>query len=136
MIPATVSFRRDKRKGRLYPLSMREQMVVALKKILAAMSDADENGCRFYVDNNKIQILREPTGSEGRPGEARTYRAAGRCAVGVCHSHGKKSSKVIQFDITYRDVKDDRGLDDIEWIDPSVVEELPRNTPIDVSALE
>jgi len=135
VIPATVTFRHDKRQGRLHPLSMREKMIVAVKKILATMSDDDENGCRFYVDNNKIQVLREPSGSDARAGEARTYRASGRCAVGVCHPQGRKSSKIIQFDITYRDIKDARGLDDIEWIDPSTVEELPRNTPVDISAL-
>lgn len=135
VIPATVAFRIDKKQGRLKPHTAREKMVIALKKILAAMSDGDDHGCRYYVDNNKIQILREPTSSAARPGERQTYRAAGRCAVGVCHPDSRKTSKIIQFDISFRDRKDERGIDDVEWIDPSVIEELPRNTPIDVSTL-
>lgn len=135
VIPATVAFRIDKKQGRLKPHTAREKMVIALKKILAVMSDKDENGCRYYVDNNRIHILSEPTASAARPGERQTYRASGRCAVGVCHPGDRKTSKIIQFDIAFRDTKDARGLDDVEWIDPSVVEELPRNTPVDVSPL-
>jgi hypothetical protein len=134
VIPSTVVFRHDKKKGRLKPLAPREKMVVALKRILAKMSDEDAHGCRYYVDNNKIQVMREPTGSAAKEGERQTFRAAGRCRVGVCHPHGTKTSKIIQFDISFRDTRDDRGLDDIEWVDPSVIEELPKNTPIDVSA--
>jgi hypothetical protein len=136
VIPATVKFKIDRKKGRLQPLSAEEKMLCALRKVLASMSDANEHGCRYYIDKNKVQLTRRPTGSEAAPGEPRSYRGAGRCKLGVCHPEGHKSSLTISFDISFRDVKDERGLDDIEFFDPTTIDELPRNTPLDTSALQ
>jgi hypothetical protein len=133
-VSTTVKFKLDKKKGRLVPHSAKEKMVCALRKVLAAMSDQDENGCRFYIDGKTLHVTRPPTASEARPGEPRSYKAAGRCRVGVCHPAGHKSSKVIEFSISFRDTKDDRGLDDIEFFDPTTIDELPRNTPLSVPA--
>jgi hypothetical protein len=135
VIPATVSFRHNRKKGFIEPLRPHEKMLCALRKVLAQMSDADENGCRYYIANNKVQILKAPSATSGKPGEAKSYHAKGRCRVGVTHPQNHISHKVLEFEISFRDVIDDRGLADVEFFEPTVIDELPRNTPIDVSAL-
>ena len=135
IIPATVSFKIDRKKGRLRALSPEEKMLCALRKALTTMSDKNKHGCRYYIDNNKVQLTKRPSGSSAAPGQASSYTAAGRCKVGVCHPEGHKSSVMIEFNISFKDVKDSRGLDDVIFFDPTTIDELPRNTPIDVSAL-
>ena len=136
IIPATVKFTIDRKKGRMKPLSARGKMLCALRKALASMSDGNSHGCRYYIDNKKVLVTREPSGSAASPGSAMSYRAAGRCKLGVCHPEGHKSSQMISFDISFRDVKDDRGLDDVEFFDPTTIDELQGNTPLDVSGLQ
>jgi hypothetical protein len=41
----------------------------------------------------------------------------------------------IEFSLRFRDVVDDRGLADVEFMDPTVIDELPRGTPIDATLL-
>lgn len=134
VIPATVNFRINKKKGRLHPLTPEEKMLCALRKVLAAMSDKNDHGCRYYIDNNRVQLTKRPVATtvEGKPS---TYTASGRCKLGVCHPEGHKSSRIIEFRISFRDVKDERGLEDVQFFDPTTIDELPRSTPIDVSAL-
>ena len=129
-IPATVNFKIDKKKGGLKALSPHEKMLCALRKVLATMSDQNHDGCRFYIDNNRVQILKAPVGSGGREGEAQTYSASGRCKIGVCHKEGHKRSKVIEFKIGFRDVKDSIGQDDVAYLETSTITELPRSTKI------
>lgn len=130
VIPATVAFKIDKKKKRLRALSPEEKMLVVLRKVLAELSDKNEHGCRFYIDNNQVQILRRPVGSGGRPGEAQSYSAAGRCKLGVCHKEGHKSSKVIEFNLVFQDVKDDLGFDDVEYLSGTTIDNLPGDTVI------
>jgi hypothetical protein len=136
IIPATVNFKVDRKKGRLRALTPEEKMLCALRKALSSMSDANGHGCRYYIDNNKIQLTKRPVGSAAAPGQPRSYSAAGRCKLGVCHPEGHKSSIFVQFSISFKDVKDERGLDDVAFFDPTTIDELPRNTPIDISALK
>lgn len=135
MIPATVKFRHNKKKGLVEPLKPHEKMLCALRKVLAKMSDANEDGCRFFIAGNKVQVVKSPTTTKGKRGEAQSYHAKGRCRLGVCHKAGHSSSKLIAFEISFRDVVDDRGLADVEYFDPTVIDELARNTPLDVAAL-
>ena len=51
VIPATVSFRHNKKKGLIDPLSAQEKMLCALRKVLTSMSDRGEG--RYYIANNK-----------------------------------------------------------------------------------
>ena len=129
-IPATVRFTIDKKKRMMKSLTPEGKMLCALRKALAKMSDADAHGCRFYIDNNKVQLLKRPASAAGREGEAATYSASGRCKLGVCHPEGHKSSKVIEFTISFRDTVDTLGLPDVEFFDPTTIDELPRNTQI------
>jgi len=135
VVPATVSFKIDKRNKRLTTLQPREKMVVALRKVLATMSSQNKHGCRYYIEGNKIQMIHPPTTTQGKAGDAQKYAASGRCRVGVCHKDGHKSSMVIQFALSFKDIRDERGLPDVAFFDPTTIEELPRDTPINVSAL-
>jgi hypothetical protein len=129
-IPATVKFTIDKKKRMMKMLTPEGKMLCALRKALAQMSDKEANGCRFYIDDNKVQMLKRPATAGGRPGEAHSYTASGRCKLGVCHPQGHKSSKVIEFSISYKDTHDSLGLPDVEFFDPTTIDELPRNTQI------
>lgn len=134
VIPATVKHQIDKKKRRLRPLSGEEKMLCALRKVLAAMSDGNEHGCRYYIAGNKVQLTQRPKTTAGKKGEPQSYTAAGRCKIGVCHaSHA--TFKVIEFKISYRDILDDRGLADVEYFDPTTIDELARDTPVDISAI-
>jgi len=135
VIPATVNHRLDKKEQRVATLNPNEKMICALRKALTKMSDGHEDGCRYFIANNKIQLLSPPTSSGGRAGEAQTYSARGRCRLGVCHPGGHSSSVNVEFTLTFRDVVDDRGLADVEFIDPTVIDELPRGTPVDAALL-
>lgn len=134
LISPTVRFQHNRRKGLIEPLSAQEKMLCALRKALAHMSDSDPHGCRYYI-SGKVKILQAPRTTQGKEGEPQSYRARGRCRVRLCHPQGHTSSKVIAFDISYRDVKDEMGLADVQYFDPTTIDELPRNTPIEASVL-
>lgn len=133
MISATVKFRHNKKKGLIEPLRPQEKMLCALRKVLTAMSDG--GNCRYFIANNKVQLLKAPSTTQGKPGEAQSYYAKGRFRAGVCLPDGASSSKILEFEISYRDVVDDRGLADVEYFDPTSIDVLPKNTPMDISEL-
>lgn len=135
VIPATVEFKVDKKKKMIKILSPQSKMICALRKVLADMSDKSSDGCRFYIANNKIQLTSPPTTTHGKKGEAQSYRASGRCKLGVCLPSGGMTTKFVEFSINYRDVEDERGLADIEYFDPTTIDGLSKNTPIDISAI-
>jgi hypothetical protein len=135
VIPATISFRHNKKKGFIEPLTAQEKMLCALRKVLADLSDANDDKCRYFIANNKVQILKAPSTTAGKAGEAQSYHAKGRFRAGVCLPNGNAASKILAFEISYRDIVDDRGLADVEYFDPTVIDELPKNTPLDMSAL-
>jgi len=135
VIPATVSFRHDSKKGFVEPLSALDKMKCAIRKVLAELSDSSEDNCRYFIANNKILVLKTPSTTAGKAGEAQSYHAKGRFRAGVCLGNGDSSSKILSFEISYRDIVDDRGLADVEYFDPTVIDELPKNTPLDMSAL-
>jgi hypothetical protein len=131
VIPATVNHRLNKKDRKLDELAPQEKMICALRKALVKLSDGSD-GCRYFIANNQVMLISAPTASSVKPGQARTYTAKGRCRLGVCHPEGHASSRVIEFSITFRDVMDDRGLADVEYIDPTTIDELPRGTPLTV----
>ena len=135
IIPATVQFRHNKKKGMIEPLSSQEKMLCALRKCLAVMSDKSGN-VRYYIAGNKVQVIQEPVGSPARDGEGRSYRAVGRCRLGVCHADDSHTTKFVEFTINFRDTVDDRGMSDVAYFDPTIIDELERNGPIDLSMLK
>ena len=130
VVPAKVVHKINKSKRALEPKTPEQKMVIALKKVLAEMSDDNETKCRFYIADDKVKITRRPFNT-GNTNEPQSYFAEGRCKVGVCHPEGHKSSKVIAFSITFKDTKDDLGLDDVAFIQPTTIDTLPSNTRIE-----
>lgn len=129
MIPATVRFRHNKKKGMIEPLAPQEKMLCALRKVFAHMSDKDTRWC---IVGNKVQVLSAPTTTEGKPKGPQSYRASGRCKVALMRSDGM-TTKLIEFSISYKDIVDDRGLADVVYFEPTTVDEVPRTSPIDRS---
>lgn len=136
VIPATVKFIHDKKAGTIKPLSANEKMLCALRKCLAALSDGDEAGRRFFIMNNKVELTQSPQTTEGKAGGPQTYRAAGRCKLGVSHRDGHMTSTYAAFTLTFRDSLDDRGLPDITFIDPTTIDAIERSEPVDLSHLK
>jgi acetylornithine deacetylase/succinyl-diaminopimelate desuccinylase-like protein len=134
IIPATVKFELDRSRGEIKPLAAPEKMLVALRKVLAQMSEKNPDGCRYYIAGNKVELTSTPTTTSGKKGEVQTYRAAGRARLGVAHS--THSTKLfIAFDISYRDCEDDRGLADVEFIDPTTIDVIDRAGPVNLQHL-
>lgn len=136
IVPSTVGFKLNRKAGRLDPLSPTDKMKCAVRKILVKMSDADDHGCRYFIDGNKIEVLTAPQAQPVREGELQTYRARGRCKVGVCHPEGHKSIKLIEFSVSFRDSVDELGLADVEYIDPSTIDEIPRSMKLQSEAFQ
>jgi hypothetical protein len=134
VIPATVRFRHDKRAGVIKPLSSNEKMLCALRKALAAMSSS-ESGLRYYIAGNKVQLTQAPSTTPGRPGEAQSYFAAGRCRVGVCHPAGHATMIMVDFSISFKDAMDERGIATVNYFEPTTIDKLAANSPVDLSAL-
>lgn len=128
VIAATVRHRIDKRAEKLAELTPNEKMLCALRKVLVKLGDEDAAGCRYYITDNRVHLIRPPVSTVGKAGDAQTYTAQGRCRLGVIHKLGHISTKVIEFNLTFRDVIDDRGLADLIFIEPTTIDELPANT--------
>ena len=135
VIPATVKFKHNRKKGIVDPLSSQEKMLCALRKCLTEMSNKDPEGRRYYIAGNKVQVTVAPVESPAKDGEGRSYRASGRCRLGVCHAEGHHTTKFIEFSISYRDQIDEHGMSDVVYMDPTLIDELARGGPIDLSAL-
>lgn len=135
IISATVKFKHNKAKGLIEDLAPQEKMLCALRKVLASMSNNNSDGCRYYIANNKVQLLEAPSSSPGKKGEARTYKASGRCKVGVAHKEGHTTTMFVEFSISYRDVVDDRGLADIEYFDPTSIDKIARRGGVNLRDL-
>lgn len=135
VIPATVQFNHDKKLGEIKPLQAHEKMLCALRKCLAKMSDGDGGQRRYYIANNKVQILDAPSSTAGKAGEARSYRARGRCKLGVCLPDNTTKMLMVEFTISFRDTIDDRGMADVEYFDPTTIDVIGKDTPVDVTAL-
>lgn len=136
MIPATVKFVHDKRAGKINPLKPHEKMLCALRKALAAMSNDDETGRRFFIMNNQVELLQAPQTTDGKVGGPQTYRASGRCKLGMAHPDGHMTSMIAAFTITFRDAVDDRGLADIKYIEPTTIDAIDGSDPANVSHLK
>ena len=128
IVPSTVSFKLNRKAGRVEALSPVDKMKCALRKVLVKLSDDNDDGCRYYIDGSGIEVLAAPVAQPVREGEPSTYRAKGRCRLGVCHPEGHKSSKIIEFSLTFRDTEDAMGLADVDYIDPTTIDELPKTT--------
>lgn len=135
IIPATVKFEHDKKAGIIKQMNSQQKMLCALRKCLAKMSDSNPAG-RYYIAGNKVELLSAPTTTAGKAGEPQSYRASGRCRVRQAHGAGHVTTLFIEFTISYRDKVDDRGLPDVEVMDPTTIDQLDRSTAINLRHLQ
>lgn len=132
--PAIVSSRvrhvEDKSGAKVRDLSSIEKMLCALRKVLA---ESSAPGARYYISSDNVKITKAPEPSD--PKVKRTYTAAGYCRLGVHAPDNTVTFKSAEFNITFRDIVDSRGLPDVEHIDPTTLELLDPQHPIDLSSL-
>lgn len=133
VISARVKFKLNKKKGVIDELKPHEKMLCALRKVLADISSSGDH-CSYFIANDEVYITKAPTSTEGKPGEARSYHARGRFRAGVCLPGGESTTKVMAFEISYKDVVDEIGLADVVYFDPTTIDELPKNTQLNGSA--
>ncbi len=136
VVPATIKFVHNKKKGIIEPLSSQEKMLCALRKCLAEMSNKSPDGCRYYIAGNKVEVTQTPLTTDGKKGGVQSYRAAGRCRLGVAHAAGHVTSTFVEFTISYKDTVDDRGLADVVYFDPTTIDVINRAGPINVAHLQ
>lgn len=123
-----VTFKPDRKTGGLQMQSPEQKMLCALRKVLASMSDGDAGGCRYYIESDQVVLDQRPASSQGNG--PKTYTAKGRCRIGVCYPNGEKGTRTIEFNIVFRDTKDDRGVDDVMYLGQTTIDELPRNAKL------
>ena len=127
-IPTVVKFGVDKRTKTLKTLSTDEKMLCALRKVLAQMTSASHD-YNYYIASGTVRVLSR-SGSPPTPGGRGEYTASGRFKLGK--THGKEcSSEPVHFTISFRDTVDYRGLADVEYFDPTVIDSLPPGVSID-----
>lgn len=122
IIPATASFKLDKKNKKLHEQPPTEKMLCALRKVLTSMSDKDPDKRRYFIANNAVELTKHPTSTAAKEGELATYQAAGKCTLGVTLPTGEMSTKKVAFEITFRDIVDDRGLPDVMYIEPTTIQ--------------
>ena len=133
-VRSSTSFVIDKKAQKLKDRPNQEKMLSALRKVLSDMSDKDDQGRRYYIHSNKVQILKPPSDNPSRKGEPQTYFGSGRFVVGVIVPPTDENSsglvtKNVEFAITFRDTVDAMGLPDVGYLEPTHVDDLT-DTPV------
>jgi hypothetical protein len=129
LIPSTIKFEIDKGTRTLKIQSAESKMLIALRKVLTKMSDSGEGEGRYYIAGPQVQVISAPAPTgDARKGAMQTYFGKGRCRVGLAHRDGTVSFRVIEFSVTFRDTQDERGIADVDYIDPTTVDKLSPDT--------
>lgn len=128
IVPTTVKYVMDKNKH-LTALSQDAKMICALRKVLVTMSDENKVGQRYFVASPTCQVISRSSSPGIKSGEPGIYSARGRIKIGLTGPDGV-SYKNIEFTINFRDVKDRMGLADVEYVDPTTIDELPSGTKL------
>jgi hypothetical protein len=122
-ISVLVNHRHDRKAAAIAPLTVDEKMLCALRKVLAAMTDDARGVQRFYIDGPECVVTHRSGTGGSKPGEPGSYSAAGRFRMGIITNDGTQH-KVVAFVINFRDTKDDRGLADVAYFDPTTLDDL------------
>ena len=112
-----------RRRGELRSLTPDEKMLCALRKVLSKMSSDSGGHERYFVVSPHCRVL-------ARQGDAGTYRTKGRCQIGIAHGSGEAAFKMIEFDVSFRDTEDAMGLPDVDYFDPTHIDEIDPRTPV------
>lgn len=135
LVPTHVNFmhgRQDRRRppGELRQLQPEEKMLCALRKVLAHMSAEAGGKARYFIVGTECRVRERHVSPGAKKGDPGTCRFAGRCEVGVAHASGEAAFKMIDFTVSFRDVEDPMGLPDVEYFDPTTVDEIDSATPL------
>lgn len=133
-VATTVKRQVDKVKKELVPLSPTAKMLTALRKVLVKMSNEDKDGSRYFISGDKFKVVKEPAAQALKEGEFGSYQGEGYAKVGVTLRTGDMVYKMLHFTINFRDCLSDVGLPDVEFLDPTNLEELDLHHP-EVSGL-
>lgn len=119
----------DKQKRELKLLTPSDKMLVALRKVLTKLSNEDENGSRYYVSGPQLSITEQPRDQVVKEGEFASYHGAGYAKLGVTLKNGQMNYRYISFSISFRDCLNENGLPDVEYFDPTEVEDVGLHHP-------
>jgi hypothetical protein len=112
-----------RKKGELRQLSPEEKAMCALRKVFAKMSAETLGKQRFSVVGDQWRVLERHVFPGAKSGDPGSYRFRGRCLMAIAHTDGD-SLKMVEFEVSFRDVENDLGLADVEYIDPTTVDEI------------
>ncbi|KKM62047.1 hypothetical protein LCGC14_1525600 [marine sediment metagenome] len=128
MVKRTVN-KKGPERGTLEPLSRDEKMLCALRKALANKSGLEETlGARYYIAGDGLYVTGRGGGAHAR-GQAGSYTATGRFKLGIVVKD-RAAFRIAKFSITYKDVEDDRGIADVDYVDPTIIDLLPKNASL------
>ncbi len=130
LISSKVARKVNKRKGELNTLSRDEKMLCALRKALASKSGlAEALNARYYISGEQVYVTSRGGGAQTKKNEPTTYTASGRFKLGMAYKDSV-SYRMAQFSITFRDSRDDRGLPDVDFIEPTTIDLLPKSATL------
>jgi len=116
--------------GKLNELGRDHKMLCALRKALASRSGLTETQCaRYYISGADVYVTHRGGGVQTKEGEPTTYTARGRFKLGVAHSDCCMY-RMAEFNVTYKDTLDDRGLPDVAFVDPTTIDLLPKGASL------
>lgn len=114
--------RKGKRRGKLNLLTPRSKVIAALTKALAIQGKRD--GQNYYIHGDEVYCPSlTATGEDGQM----SIRASGRFTIGKIGENLTRG--IMEFDIKFRDSKDEMGLPDLV-IESANMEELPRSSTV------
>lgn len=114
--------RKGKRRGKLNELSSSQKLIAALTKALAIQGKRDRQN--YYIHGDSVYCKSvTATGEDGKM----SVSASGRFTIGKVGDNLTRGT--MEFDIKFRDSKDEMGLPDL-IIESASMEELPRGSTI------
>jgi hypothetical protein len=120
----------QKKAGKLNELNRDHKMLCAIRKALASRSGLVETQCdRYYISGGEVYVTHRGGGVQTKKGEPTTYTARGRFKLGVAHADCV-AYRIAEFNVTYKDTLDDRGLPDVAFVDPTTIDLLPKGASL------
>lgn len=130
MVSTKVTRKVNKKKGRLNQLTADEKMLCAIRKALASKSGLAEAGnARYYVSGDELYVLSRGGGVQTKKDEPTTYTARGRFKLGMVHD-ANCCFRIAEFNITFKDTVDERGIPDVDFLEPTTIDLLPKGAKL------
>lgn len=119
----------NKEKRELAPLTASDKMLVAFRKVLVKMSVDDPDGSRFHISGTLLRVIDQPSEQTVKEGEFASYSGSGYAKLGVSLKNGMMSYRYVHFVINFKDCLNDNGLPDVEFFDPTEVDDVGLHHP-------